>query len=455
VSSARRDRAVGEEGSFVKPDYDVVVIGAGFAGAIAARECATRGLRTLVLEGRDRLGGRTWTSRLSDGEIVEIGGTYVHWSQPNIWSEIIRYGLEADVVEAAIEPEWALVPTGSALQWRPFTEFAGREKALLERVFEQSRVALPRPYDPLFARETVAAFDKMSVRDRLNQLDLAPADDAHLSGLFGMESSNSPDDASFLTLMRWWACAGHGYEAMQEAVYGYKLAHGIAGLLEAIIADGGAEVRLGTPVSRIESRSTTVDVTTVDDDTVTAAAAVVATPVGIWPRIAFVPELSAESVDAAHEGMQAPSSSKFIAVLRGEPRRFYVQPMWGHPIGFMWTSHLRNADEQVAVIFGSPSMRDPTDPDQLAAAVQDLLPGVEIVESVVATYLEGDEFSNGAWPFPRLGQLSRFEPHVNFARPHGRLAFATSELAAGWCGFIEGALESGLQAARTVRDILR
>ena len=45
-------------------DYDVIVVGAGFAGATAARECATRGLRTLVLEGRDRVGGRTWTSAL-------------------------------------------------------------------------------------------------------------------------------------------------------------------------------------------------------------------------------------------------------------------------------------------------------------------------------------------------------------------------------------------------------
>jgi len=435
-------------------DYDVVVIGAGFAGATAARECATRNLRTLVLEGRDRLGGRTWTSSLSNGEVVEIGGTYVHWSQPHIWSEIIRYGLEANVVEAAVEPEWALVPTGSALGWRPFTEFAAWEKVLLERVFEPSRAALPRPYDPLFTGDHVAAFDKMSVRDRLDQLDLAPADDAYLSAVFGMESSNSPDNASFLTLMRWWACAGHSYEGMQEAVYGYKLAGGVVGLLESIISDGGAEVRLGMPVRRVESRSTSVHVTTGDGNTVTAAAAVVATPVGIWPRIEFVPELSTERIDAAREGMQAPGSSKFIAVLRGEPRRFYAQPNWGHPIGFMWTSHMRTADEQVAVIFGSPAMRDPGSPGELKAAVQDLLPGVEIVESVAGTYLEGDEFANGAWPFPRPGQLSRFVPHVNFTRQEGRLAFAASELAAGWCGFIEGALESGVQAARTVRGIL-
>jgi len=39
--------------------YDVIVVGGGFAGVTAARECALQGRRTLLLEARDRLGGRT------------------------------------------------------------------------------------------------------------------------------------------------------------------------------------------------------------------------------------------------------------------------------------------------------------------------------------------------------------------------------------------------------------
>jgi nicotine oxidoreductase len=435
-------------------DYDVVVIGAGFAGATAARECATRGLRTLVLEARDRLGGRTWTSQLSDGEIVEIGGTYVHWLQPHTWSEISRYGLVDDVVEAAVEPGWALVPSGSGLDWRPFTEFRDWEKDLLERSFEPSRSTLPRPFDPLFAGEAVSKLDALTVRDRLDELELKPDEEAYLSGLFGMEASNSPERASYLSLMRWWAPAGHTYEALEETVFAYKMANGIVGLLNAIISDGGAEVRLGAPVMCVENNDATVRVTTADGTTVTAAAAVVATPVGIWPRIEFLPALSAERIEAAQEGMQAPRGSKIIAVLRGEPRSFYVQTHLGHPIGFMWTSHFRSRDEQVAVIFGSPSMKDPEDAEELGAAVADLLPGVEVVEFVAGTYLEGDEFANGGWPFLKPGQLTRFQPHVNFARPEGRLTFATSDIACGWCGFIDGAIETGLRAGRQVREML-
>ena len=44
--------------------HDVIVVGGGFAGVTAAREAALRGRSVLLLEARDRLGGRTWTRRL-------------------------------------------------------------------------------------------------------------------------------------------------------------------------------------------------------------------------------------------------------------------------------------------------------------------------------------------------------------------------------------------------------
>ena len=73
--------------------YDVVVVGGGFAGCTAARELQQAGYRTVLLEARDRLGGRTWTSTFA-GKQVEMGGTWVHWHQPYVWAELRRYGLE-------------------------------------------------------------------------------------------------------------------------------------------------------------------------------------------------------------------------------------------------------------------------------------------------------------------------------------------------------------------------
>lgn len=61
----------------LKTRYDVVVIGAGFAGLVAARDVSRHG-RTLLLDARDRIGGRTWTASVF-GQDLEMGGTWVHW----------------------------------------------------------------------------------------------------------------------------------------------------------------------------------------------------------------------------------------------------------------------------------------------------------------------------------------------------------------------------------------
>lgn len=61
-------------------DYDVIVIGGGMAGVAAARETSRAGLRTLVLEARNRLGGRTFYSKFGDKH-VELGANYLYSTQ--------------------------------------------------------------------------------------------------------------------------------------------------------------------------------------------------------------------------------------------------------------------------------------------------------------------------------------------------------------------------------------
>jgi monoamine oxidase len=71
--------AVVESSEVTYQSYDVVVIGSGFCGLVAARDLSKNtNLKILLLEARDRIGGRTWTSK-AWGEEFDMGGTWIHW----------------------------------------------------------------------------------------------------------------------------------------------------------------------------------------------------------------------------------------------------------------------------------------------------------------------------------------------------------------------------------------
>lgn len=66
------------------------------ARIVTAMLTITIGLRTLLIEGRDRIGGRSWSSNI-DGYPFEMGGTWVSWGQPHVWREISRYDMRHEL----------------------------------------------------------------------------------------------------------------------------------------------------------------------------------------------------------------------------------------------------------------------------------------------------------------------------------------------------------------------
>ena len=76
-------------------DAEVIVLGAGMAGLAAARVLAERGVRVLVLEARERVGGRIYTEHTAEGAVVEHGAEFIHGRAPELWSLLDEAGLEA------------------------------------------------------------------------------------------------------------------------------------------------------------------------------------------------------------------------------------------------------------------------------------------------------------------------------------------------------------------------
>ena len=76
-------------------ELDVIILGAGMAGLAAARNLAEAGKHVLVLEARNRVGGRVYTERISEGTLIEHGAEFIHGRAPELWSLIEESGLQA------------------------------------------------------------------------------------------------------------------------------------------------------------------------------------------------------------------------------------------------------------------------------------------------------------------------------------------------------------------------
>ena len=74
-------------------DADVIVVGAGVAGLVAARRLQAHGLATLVLEARERVGGRLLRHTLSDSVVIDLGGQWLGPTQERAYALARELGL--------------------------------------------------------------------------------------------------------------------------------------------------------------------------------------------------------------------------------------------------------------------------------------------------------------------------------------------------------------------------
>jgi phytoene dehydrogenase-like protein len=65
----------------------VVVVGAGAAGLASARRLTDAGVQVVVLEARDRIGGRTWSYDFGGGTTIDLGASWIHGTQPELSRE--------------------------------------------------------------------------------------------------------------------------------------------------------------------------------------------------------------------------------------------------------------------------------------------------------------------------------------------------------------------------------
>jgi monoamine oxidase len=270
--------------------------------------------------------------------------------------------------------------------------------------------------------------------------------DAMCSGL----SSRPNDEVGYLTIAKTFALANFDRDLMLAANVAFSIEGGTRALVDAIAADVRGDIRTGIAVEAISQAGDEVVVGTSDGETA-ASAVVVAVPVNTLGSISFEPDLSATKADAARRGIGG-LGVKVWAKLAGGSWQGSAAAPDRFPLTFVETLG-PTPDGGTAVVGFGPSAADLplADADGVAKAIEDMLPGA-IVEEVGGHDWVVDPFSRGTWAAPRPDTWIRWLPELD--RPEGRVAFAGGDIARGWQGYLDGAIETGLRAARETDAIL-
>jgi len=466
-------------------EADVAVVGAGLAGLVAAREIAAAGARPVVLEARERVGGRLLNEEIGDGKVVEVGGQWIGPTQDRI---------------AALAAELGVGTFPAHDEGRHLIEVSGKVTSYSGAITD-ARVSLARDLSRAISplaladlEQARARLDRMAQRVPLEEPWMAPkaaewdgqtfatwvrrnTRTAAARDLFELATeavwAAEPADVSLLHVL-FYIHSGSGFNSLLGTGGGAQQDrfHGGSQRLALLMAEqlGPEVVHLGAPVGRIEHGERGVvlhagrlinplgeQIAQQADVIVSARRAIVAIPPTLAGRIAYDPPLPAQR-DQLTQRMPQGTVIKTMAIyerpfwreegLSGQatsdagPARvvFDNSPPDGSPgvlLGFLEGRLARQwgarpaTERREAILAGHARLFGPraTRPERFVERVW--------AEEEWTRGCYGCLMTTGGWT--EYGRALR--------RPVGPLHWAGAETATVWNGYMDGAVQSGERAA--------
>jgi monoamine oxidase len=447
-------------------EVDVIVVGAGLAGLAAARRLRGAGREVVVLEARDRVGGRTLNEPIGDGKVVEIGAQWVGPTQDRVLRLIGELGLETFPTHAAGAN---LFERGGRIRRYsgtiPRTNPVGlAEVGLAMRRLNRMAAAVPpaapwsAPKAGAWDAETFASWVRRNVRTGVARDILRLA----IIGVWACE----PRDLSLLHVLFYIRSAG-SLERLTDTEGGAQQDRVVGGsqLIALRIADelGMGVVQLDAPVRAILHGEPGV-IATADRLEVSARRAIIAIPPTLAGRIAYGPPLPAVR-DGLSQRMAQGSVVKCMAI--------YERPFWRErglsgavtsvsgPVSVGFDNSPPDGSPGVLLGFleGAAARRHADLPQserrRVVADCFSRLFGREAADPVgyVDRAWGADEWSRGCYGgFMAPGAWT--DHGAALRQPVGPLHWAGAETATVWNGYMDGAVGSGEDAAAAVLENL-
>ena len=263
----------------------MIVLGAGLAGLACARDLLAAGTDVLVVEGRDRVGGRVESEVLDDGRLLQLGGEIVgevHHAYLGLVSEL-GLSLVPSYVDEQGETGFDLIDRVAIGEgW-----LDDADRAAIERV-DSEIVRLARDLDPAdpWSHPDVARLDEASFGDLLRSCGCTPTAYRRVQVQNGSAGAGSIERISLLAELRAVAAAGGKLPSDYTAWEALKVEGGSSVLVDALVAGLADRVRLNARVTRIEIGAPCA-VELADGERVSADAVVCCLPVGPLRAVAI------------------------------------------------------------------------------------------------------------------------------------------------------------------------
>lgn len=412
------------EGTPTGSTFDVIVIGGGLAGLAAADRLRNESTSVLVLEGSERLGGRTFGRYWEPaGREIDLGGT---WLLPSF---TVATDLIKDLrLKTRLSPEARL--------WMTHFSTGIREERVLPR---QDAADLLQATGLLVAnyQDQEAAVSAVDLLSRV-RMSRRSSDWHHATHRFLAGAPMAEVDAGHLFLDE--------EDLLNPEHYSLQIEGTTQKLVDALSKRSGAHIKANSRVEQVEHDGMMWLVTTGQSRQYRAMHVVVALPRNTLASVSFRPSPSgalAELIARPHTG----ASRKDWFVLDNADTHFRVFASEG-PFGY-FRSEAELPDGGMLAVALAPQVEGLIDPPDFEHLLQPYLPGVRVRSHMRHDWV-ADPFAKGTWLAPRPGDYAR---NSSARSPHPHLYFVGSDFSVDFPGTIEGALRTGISAAERIAGL--